>query len=64
MATFNKFVSGYWRVQVRRKRQYASKTFRLRAGAGVWAMQAERAVDTGRNVRSHRAGRSITLAIS
>ena len=46
MAAFNKLPSGYWRVQVRRKRQYASRTFRLKSDAERWALEAERDIAT------------------
>lgn len=42
MATFTKLKSGSWRVQVRRKGQYASQTLRSRADANRWATEVER----------------------
>lgn len=49
MATFNKLPSGCWRAQVRRKGQYVSRTFRLKSEAEAWAIDAERAVQTGKD---------------
>ena len=48
MATFNRLPSGYWRVQVRRKGQHASRSFRLKSDAEAWAVEAERAVHRGK----------------
>ena len=50
MAAFNRLPSGYWRVQVRRKRKYASRTFRLKTDAERWALEAERAIATGKGI--------------
>ncbi len=47
MAVITKLPSGNWRVQVRRKGSYASNTFRRRADADVWALEAERNIDLG-----------------
>lgn len=49
MATVKKLPSGTWRVQVRRKGQYASKTFRLKGDAEAWGIEAERAIQLGKN---------------
>ena len=49
MATYNKLPSGCWRVQVRRRGQYVSRTFRLKSEAEGWAIGAERAVQTGKD---------------
>ncbi|MEQ1653079.1 MAG: tyrosine-type recombinase/integrase [Hyphomicrobium sp.] len=54
MATFDKLPSGYWRAQVRRKRKHLSKTFRLKADAEVWALDIERAVETGKDPRASK----------
>ena len=51
MATIVKLSSGNYRVQVRRKGQYASKTFRRKADAYAWAREAERRSDQGRAIR-------------
>jgi integrase len=40
--------SGSWRVQVRRKGQYASKTFLRKSDADDWAIQAARDIDNGK----------------
>ena len=47
MATKVKLKPGNYRVQVRRKGQYASKTFLRKADAQVWAIEAERRTDQG-----------------
>ena len=47
MATIAKLKSGNYRVQVRRKGQYASKTFIRKADAQAWAIEAERRTDQG-----------------
>ena len=52
MATIVKLSSGNYRVQVRRKGQYASKTFRRKADAYAWALEAERRSDQGRAIQS------------
>lgn len=49
MATFDKLPSGYWRAQVRRKGKHVSKSFRLKSDAEVWALDIERAVQTGKD---------------
>ncbi|MFV0294776.1 MAG: hypothetical protein ACK5JT_01495 [Hyphomicrobiaceae bacterium] len=49
MATVKKLPSGTWRVQVRRRGQYASKTFRLKADAETWGIEAVRAIQLGKN---------------
>lgn len=50
MATIAKLKSGNYRVQVRRKGQYASKTFLRKADAYEWALEAERRTDLGRPI--------------
>ena len=52
MATIAKRSSGNYRVQVRRKGQYASKTFRRKADAYAWALEAERRSDQGRAIKA------------
>lgn len=47
MAVITKLPSGSWRVQVRRKGCYASNTFKRRADADSWALEAERNIDMG-----------------
>jgi len=61
MATYNKLPSGYWRVQVRRKRQHASRTFRLKSEGEQWALEAERAIASGRGVHASRVDRHTTF---
>ena len=50
MATYKRLQSGRWRVQVRRKGRYASRTFHWKSEAEIWAMQAEQAEDTRETV--------------
>lgn len=50
MASYNKLPSGYWRVQVRRKGQYASSTFRRKSDAEAWALQRELAAEGGKSI--------------
>ncbi|MDB2438082.1 tyrosine-type recombinase/integrase [Hellea sp.] len=52
MATIVKLSSGNYRVQVGRKGQYASKTFRRKADAYAWALEAERRSDQGRAIKA------------
>jgi hypothetical protein len=54
MATFTKLDSGSWRVQVRRKRQYAANTFLRRHDAEEWARDVERSTDKGIPVKRAR----------
>jgi integrase len=54
MATFTKLNSGSWRVQVRRKRQYAANSFLRRSDAEEWAIEAERSIDRGIAIRRGR----------
>ena len=41
MASIKQLPSGYWRVQIRRKGVYASKTFRIKSDAQRWATGQE-----------------------
>jgi len=50
MASFTKTKSGNWRVQIRRKGQYASNTFRRKSEADAWALDTERRIDRGEDV--------------
>jgi hypothetical protein len=52
MASFNRLPSGYWRAQVRRKGQYASRSFRLKSDAEAWAVDAERSVHRGKSAEA------------
>jgi hypothetical protein len=38
MATIKQLPSGYWRLQISRRGNYASKTFRIKAAADRWPM--------------------------
>jgi integrase len=51
MATYTKLSSGNWRVQIRRKGQYASDSFRRRSDAESWALETERRIDRGEEPR-------------
>jgi integrase len=55
VATFVQLKSGNWRVQVRRKGQYATNTFRRRHDAEEWALDAERASDRGIPIKRRRS---------
>ncbi len=48
MAVIVQLKSGSWRVQVRCKGQYASKTFLRKSDADDWAVQAARDIDNGK----------------
>ena len=50
MATIVKLKSGNYRVQIRRKGQYASKTFSKKSDAVSWSFEADRRTDTGRGI--------------
>jgi len=50
MATFKKLKSGNWRVQVRRKGQYRSNSFKRKSEADAWALETERRIDRGDDV--------------
>ena len=51
VATFTQLRSGNWRVQVRRKGQYISNSFRRRQDGVAWALEAERSIDRGVSVK-------------
>lgn len=48
MAVIVKLKSGNWRVQVRRKGKYASRTFLRKCDAEGWAVQTQRDIDQGK----------------
>jgi len=50
MASFKKLKSGNWRVQIRRKGQYVSNSFRRKSEADEWALATERRIDRGDDV--------------
>ena len=50
MATIVKLKSGNYRVQIRRKGQYASKTFSKKSDALSWSLEADRRTDQGRDI--------------
>jgi integrase len=62
MASILKLTSGVWRAQIRRKGQYASSTFRVRADAERWARDIERRVDLGQSVAAASGPHPATLA--
>lgn len=47
MATFSKLPSGQWRVQIRRKKLFLSRSFRIKALAEQWAREQEQLIDKG-----------------
>ena len=47
MATFKQLPSGNWRVQIRRKNNYVSESFRRYCDAEEWALAVERKIDLG-----------------
>ena len=54
MPTFTKLKSGSWRVQVRRKNEYAANKFVRRRDAEEWAIDVERSIDRGTPIRRSR----------
>jgi len=50
MATIVKLKSGHYRVQIRRRGQYASKTFLNKSDAVSWSFEADRRSDQGRDI--------------
>jgi len=54
MATFVKLQSASWRVQVRRKRQYASNRFLRQHDAEECALETERSIDRGVPIKRSR----------
>ena len=52
MPVIVKLPSGNWRAQVRRKGKYVSNSFKRRADADAWAIEAERTIDKGLDPRS------------
>ena len=62
MATLVRTKQGTWRAQVRRKGEYASRTFRLKALAGEWVSKTERLIDMDCEPRSKKVGRAKTIA--
>lgn len=61
MATIYKTRQGHWRVQVRRKGKYVSRTFLLRSHADDWAIQSERLIDLGVNPSRAKKGQPKTF---
>lgn len=61
MASIRKQKSGRWRVQVRRKGQAVSETFRRHEDAKTWAADAERQIERGQAVRASRIARLTTF---
>src|SRR3546814_12753665 len=49
MATFTRLKSGHWRVQVRRKKSYASETLLRREDGRRLATATERRIDLGQS---------------
>ena len=61
LAAFVKLPSGSWRAVVRRKGRYISETFRRRADASIWALEAERQIDRGETPKCWRIARLRTF---
>lgn len=61
MAVIVKLKSGNWRVQVRRKGKYASRTFLRKCDAEGWAVQAERDIDQGKRPAQRLRTRAPTF---
>ncbi len=55
MATITLLPSGYWRVQVRRRGNYASKTFRIKSDAQRWSNEQEDRVERGEGITTREA---------
>ena len=62
MATIVKLGSGHWRAQIRRRQQYASRTFLQRAAAETWARDTERAFDKGIGINAVKVDHKTTFA--
>ena len=62
MATFTHLPSGNWRVQIRRKANYISTTFRRFRDAEEWALAAERRIDLAEAPNKRGAVDRTTLA--
>lgn len=56
MATLLKLPSGNWRTQVRRKGQYATRTFRKKEDAETWGLAIEREIDLSAIATALREG--------
>ena len=62
MATITHQAAGTWRAVVRRKRTYASKTFRLKADAEQWARAQEDRADRGQTVSAKPPAKPRTVS--
>ncbi|MEQ1649274.1 MAG: hypothetical protein ABL898_11860, partial [Hyphomicrobiaceae bacterium] len=60
-ATFNKSLSGLWRVQLRRKGKYASKSFRLKADAARGANGLDDRAFRGPQLNADRSSNTQTV---
>ena len=66
MASFNKLPSGLWRVQVRRRGQQVSKSFRLKSEAEAQARETETAMISGKSAKAAASAKrrpSLLLSI-
>ncbi|MEO1037969.1 MAG: hypothetical protein AAFX09_00360 [Pseudomonadota bacterium] len=50
MSSIHRLPSGRWRVQIRRGRQYVSRSFLRQADAKSWALDMERRADRGESL--------------
>jgi hypothetical protein len=62
MATFIQHASGNWRAVVRRKRTYASKTFRPKVDAERWTREQEDRADQGQSISTRPTAAPRTIA--
>ncbi len=53
MATIDKTENGKWRVQIRRRGLFKSRTFARKGDASAWAREVERKIDLGQTVSRH-----------
>ena len=61
IATFTRFSSGSWRVQIRRKGRYVAETFLRHDHAREWATETENQIDRGRSPVGKRARATKTF---
>ena len=57
IANFHRLPSGNWRALVRRRNQVASRSFRLKTEAELWAREVEQSLDAGRSIVAPKLGR-------
>ena len=62
MATINKLPSGKYRAQVRRQGVYRAQTFSRKIDAQTWAVEIERAIESGSSRGVMRPASGMTLS--